>query len=383
MNREFTVSVWLKVFCGFFALLMIGGAVFGIVQSRGEDVAWIMAIFLVPIGVFIFTSVAQRRIVITDTTLTNTNIFKTIELQIADIKGVRFNQKTVVIESLSGKKISIGSCGDYADGSELKDWLLANFTDLNADEGATELNAVLNDISLGYTVEDRKAKLDRAKYIAIGYSIGGGIIGALGFISLATSGGDAPFILVALIYPLLGALVIATSNGLIRIITKKASPYYHIIIGIEFPAIMLMAVGLSRGNILQYDNFVLFATIVLLAFMLLFYFADHASNNTDIKGKIIILLIFGAMYGAGAVASVNDVFDRSEVQQYSATVLDKYVRHGKSTSYNLQISGWGQQLKVRTVSVSRTLYNQKSIGESVSVYLHKGFLSIPWYTVSQ
>jgi hypothetical protein len=380
MNREFTIGSGWKIFAGVIgvALLVFSIFIFAAPIRSGQSGLVVFGISLLLIAAFILMSAFKNKIVVSDTAISCVGIFKTAEIAIADIKGIRVEQKSLIIESVTaGTKLTINNYSNYGDNKELSAWLKANFKDLDAIEYQEELTGILNDSSLGFTEEDRKQQLAKAKIIAIAYSVGGAAVMIGGFFLNSPA-----YIILALLYPLLGIPVIATGKGLIKLITQKKSPYYHIFIGIGFPPITLLIKGLSDGYVLQYNNFWLPATVAALVFIVAFNFASGLNNNSPVKGQIVLLLIFGALYGVGGVLQINMVFDKSTETVYQAMVLDHHISHGKSTTYHLTLSPWGPQTKQEQIDVSRYRYDNNDIGSKVSVHLKRGMLNIPWFTVS-
>jgi hypothetical protein len=378
MNREYTISAGFKIFYGFLAAGLAGFAVylFNMPRATGPVVLIIPVLFLAA-SVAILINIIKSKIIVSGDSISRVNIFKTTQLAIADIKGVRVGQKSIFIESkTSAPKITIANYSDYADSDELTAWLKANFTDLNAEEYKDELQEILNDTSLGFTEEERQQQLTKAKTIAIAYSIGGVVVAVAGILKDIEA-----LTLVTLLYPLLGIVIIATSKGLIKLISKKGSPYYHVLIGVEFPSVMLLIKSISDFHILQTANLWLPAILTGVIFGLAIKFADRTHNSIPIGSQIFILVLVGGMFGFGSILKINYYYDQSPETVYRATVLSHSISHGKSTTYYLSLSPWGPQIKESQISVSRHRYYQDSIGSTVSLHVKQGLLNIPWYTV--
>ncbi|WP_448697754.1 hypothetical protein ACFGVR_13340 [Mucilaginibacter sp. AW1-3] len=382
MNREFTVSAGYKIFYAFLALLMVGGAVFFIAKGdQGNAAIWVLPLFLLIAAMGILLPQLKKSVIVTDTTITNVDLFKTTELAIADIKGVRIGPKgkTIYIESASGaKKISITNYRDLAGGTELRTWLETNFADLNDVDYKDELAHILSDNRLGVSTEERQAQLDRAKYISWAYN---GIGVVLFLLSVFYREKEALIEPVLLIFPILSVFVVLVSNGLIKIFDNKKSPYPHIFFGL-IPPMLAQLINIGGNHVLSFNNFWIPFVLLSLLIVGVFYYVDRANNHSPVRGQIIIMIFLGGMYGLGSVHQLNRIYDKSPEQVYQATVTDEYVRHGKSTSYNLRLSAWGPQTKTETVSVSHAMYDQTPIGATVTLHLHKGFFNIPWYTVT-
>lgn len=94
---------------------------------------------------------------------------------------------------------------------------------------------------------------------------------------------------------------------------------------------------------------------------------------------VVLLAVFGALYGMAAVTVVDTRFDNAPAQLYRTTVTDKYETHGKTTSYHLQLAPWGPRDQSTSVGVSDVAYNAAQPGDPICMNLHPGVLGAPWY----
>jgi hypothetical protein len=88
-------------------------------------------------------------------------------------------------------------------------------------------------------------------------------------------------------------------------------------------------------------------------------------------------------YGYGAVVTLNCMYDKSEPKTFNATILDKRISSGKSTTYYLELTPWGQQKEIDEVSVSKDLYNNLNKNDKVNIYYMQGKFDIPWFEVTE
>jgi hypothetical protein len=138
-------------------------------------------------------------------------------------------------------------------------------------------------------------------------------------------------------------------------------------------------------NILDYSK--VWAPSILIA---LIFIAIMAIDNKEFKFKnaadyfvIIVFSIFMFGYGFGAVITMNCLYDKSKPETFNATVLNKRISSGKSTTYYLELSPWGKQKEIDEVSVSKGLYNRLDKDDKVNIYFMKGQFDIPWFRVTQ
>ncbi len=98
-------------------------------------------------------------------------------------------------------------------------------------------------------------------------------------------------------------------------------------------------------------------------------------------GAMITVGICAFAFGLGCVGSADTILDRGEAQIYKAQIVEKYVTHGKSTSYTWVLGAWGPITGTRE-SVDSDLYDQLQVGDMACVHFHPGALRLRWYTIS-
>lgn len=96
------------------------------------------------------------------------------------------------------------------------------------------------------------------------------------------------------------------------------------------------------------------------------------------RGTAALLLILCCGYGYGAGMEVNALLDRSTPGKYRAIVTEKYVSHGKSTSYHLKLAPWGPKVSGQDLMVSYFQYARTKPGDTVCMLLRPGALDVAW-----
>lgn len=258
-----------------------------------------------------------------------------------------------------------------------------NFVDLNSIEYQEGLNEILADSGLGLTEDERKSTLATARNVSIAYSLGGVVV-LIGGALLRTITANMLVSILILLYPVLGAVIIYKSNGLIRFFSKKTSPYYHIFMGVYMSTLLLLVASFTNYEILDYSN-IWYFIIIAIAFGALMKLASPNKVNTvsEPKGGIVVLILVSLLYGYGCLLQINCLFDKSPEKIYHANVVDHYINHNKGTHPYLRIDTWGPQIKVKDIQVSMSFYNSQPIGSAVTVHLKKGLFNIPWYNISE
>ena len=93
-------------------------------------------------------------------------------------------------------------------------------------------------------------------------------------------------------------------------------------------------------------------------------------------------VMFVLLYGFTAPILINCNFDYAEPKVYTARVLNQRVLTGKHTSYELTLSKWGPK-EIEEAEVSKSLYYQVKVGDTVYVNLKPGLFKMPWFYVSK
>lgn len=381
MQREFTVPTYLKIIYYLLGAAIIGAGVFlTTLPNHGGSLIYFLPFYIAAIGLYIMITAVRRKVTITDDTISVVDSFKTKEIATADIQGIRFGQKRIIIvpKNSDQKALVIRNYGSLNASNRLVDYLTGTFTDLDAVDQDEEQRNLLQDPNLGFTVEERQAKLDNAKKVALGYNVLGVIV-AVGCLFLKQS----VFTILAMIYPLLSIAVIVTSKGLIKFSSdSKRSVYPFVIPGFFAPAVALFIKSMALYRIYSFDNFWLpFIGLGVVVAAILFRTGINTSINKNPTAQLIFMAGLSLFYAFGTVDEVNCGYDKSPDQIYKASVLGHHISHGKSTSYYLYLSTWGPCHEQKQVDVGSKMYYETNIGDSVKVDLKAGLLHIPWFVV--
>ena len=101
---------------------------------------------------------------------------------------------------------------------------------------------------------------------------------------------------------------------------------------------------------------------------------------------IFVFAFFLIPYPAAVIKYINVYFDRSQPENFRATVLAKYQteeRRVKSTTfydvYRIRVSPWGPIKNERGIEIDESLYQGLKVGQPICFHLHPGKLGIRWY----
>ncbi|MES2062694.1 MAG: hypothetical protein V4456_12285 [Bacteroidota bacterium] len=378
MEQEYRVGLFWKIFYG----LTVGGLliVFSLLVIATLPEKPVYLIFLAPILLFlvVLINIFKSKVIITDSDITRKRIFYNKTLNFANIKGVRIESKIIVIEPLdvSCPKIKISNYDSFGKSEELAKWLSERFVDLDNVDRQTEEEALLNDNSLGFTREEREAKISKMKQVAMAYNIWGGVVP---FMLLFTSYNNWIFFMGSL-YPLLGLVLMKFSGDLIKFITNpKRSVYPGIIIGFIIPIIILLVVALKAYEILFFADVLKGAAVIGLTLFLLLFFLGKNENTEAVKGQVFLMGGLAVIYGLGVTILANCLFDNSKPVKFQTQVVDEYISSGKGAHYHLKLKPWLPGQNIREVDVSEKSYYKTLVGSTVFIYQKKGLLNIPWF----
>lgn len=101
------------------------------------------------------------------------------------------------------------------------------------------------------------------------------------------------------------------------------------------------------------------------------------------RWKLLILVPFVAAYGYGTLLEANGLFDSSRPIRYAVKVTGQRVLRGSrgGRTYYLKVAPWGPQVEDSEVSVSRRMYEQTKVNDTVHIGVRSGYFNIPWYYV--
>jgi hypothetical protein len=113
---------------------------------------------------------------------------------------------------------------------------------------------------------------------------------------------------------------------------------------------------------------------------LVLLFPSHRERKYN-PAAIVETIIASLAFGFGSVLFYNCYYDNSIPVENHVAVISKRISSGKTTTYYLSVTSWGNRAAGDELTVSKKQYNKTSEGDSVTVYLSKGKLGIPWISV--
>lgn len=387
--KEYKIAKGWAIFIYLFAPLLIG--LFGwllILPFQSGDfspnASWIfipISIAMIAFMIFGVMDAYKGRFIIQEDGIKSISIFSNRELKYDEIKGFKVNDQYIFVESRDVRKKRI-KISKYLSGyNEILHWFSKSYPDLDLQNAIEEEQEILHDESIGWTKEVREAKLMKARKTAKVINWAAGITSAWIFLY------PTPYqysILTALIIPIIALFTVKFSDGLIRVDEKKGSAYPSVIYAFIYPSFGIMLRAILDYDIFDYSNVWLATVIITIIFLFLLLIKQQEitfKKKLD-YATVASLALFVFAYSFGTVIHINCYYDNSEPEVFTAKVLEKRVSSGKSTSYYLELSTWGQQNEVDEVSISKGLYNRVEVGDDMNIYFRNGKLEIPWFIVT-
>lgn len=308
--------------------------------------------------------------------------FSNRQLLFNEIKGYRITDQYILIESNNEhrKKIKVSTYFGKAD--EIVEWLSANYSDLDLVQAYQEKEEILNNEEYGWSSAQREEELIKAHKTSKILNWTGGLIGAW---TLFLANPYEYAIIASIIFPIICIIALKHFKGLIRIDERKDTAYPTIFWAI-FPASMALCLrGLLDFNIFDYSNIWTPSLLIALTYIALVTIGNKEFKFVKAKDYLTIIgfSIFMFGYGYGAVVTLNCMYDESEPETFNATILEKRISSGKSTTYYLELTPWGQQKEIDEVSVSKDLYSRLEKNDKVTINFMKGHFDIPWFEVTE
>ena len=107
---------------------------------------------------------------------------------------------------------------------------------------------------------------------------------------------------------------------------------------------------------------------------------EEVAKVATANAEIIELAIVKAQLALDELAEMP-VYERAEKLLQVASVLEKRVHKGKSTSYYFKLNNKNLSKNAEEFNVSKLIFNAKNIGDTVNIFVNEGKLKIPYYKI--
>lgn len=378
------IYVTAPLLIGLFGWLLIMPFIPGADDGISPTAYW----FLAPIslGMIVFMIVGlidtvKGKLVVDYDKVHTVSAFSNRQLRLDEIRGYRvaenynFNEPNIE----SKKRIKVSTYLSRTD--EIVGWLASSYPDLDLLNAEQEEQEILGNEELGWSVEQREEKLQKARKTAKTLNWIGGLVGAW---TLFFAEPYEYAIIASIMVPIIAVVGLKLSAGLIRIDERKDSAYPSVAWAVLAPSLALCLRALLDFNIFSHSEVWAPSAIITFTFISVLLIGDKEfrfKKALDYFTFSVIAVMFYA-YSYGAVVTVNCLNDRSEPEVYNAKVLSKRISSGKTTTYYVELTPWGLRKEVEEVSVSQDLFEQLDNNDEVNIYFMEGYLDIPWFIVT-
>jgi hypothetical protein len=263
---------------------------------------------------------------------------------------------------------------------EAIDWLKEKYPDIAAELAQQVTQEVLHDERFGSTEEERAKRLMTARRLMVFSALAPMLL-----IWVLIS--PQPFMLVMpilLAIPLVCGWLTWYYKGILRIYISSARPYPTLLLAILSAEFIAFIALLKVYNIYAFgQHFWLLLMACSVVVLLVWAVACRAAvaGEKNVFAVYLAMLLMAGVYSYNGLIFVNCAYDRGTLEQWRVGIDRKYAKHGKSTTYWLELSPWGHYTLGKSVSVEHVFYRSVAEGDSVEVLIHPGKCGIPWYEV--
>jgi|SRR5579863_37506 len=382
--RTYHTSLGWKVFgLVFGTTLALGGVALAFFDPRldrepaGELVIGLTGILFALWGVYVFVSVLRSRLLLFSDRIEIHGAIQTRSLARDEILGWRVLPQSagfaLVPRDARQRTAKIAQTLKFDDG--FYEWL-DSFPCLDVVDQMRVEEEIASDPNLGATTDERLAVLNKWRRLSWWIALIGIVVSLWGF---AYPRPYFPVALGLMLLPLLNLVLVVRSKGILRVDQSKNDPRPTAAIGIMLPPFALAMRALNDFYIVHWEGAMWLTIVVALAFGCAAARAGSTvlRNRGGLTAIAFIAIIYG--YGAGLVA--NGVFDHSPPTSYEATVLNKRISHGKTTTYQVKLNPWGPKQQRSTVAVEPSIFKVIEPGDTVILWVKHGALGVQWFGV--
>ena len=307
--------------------------------------------------------------------------FSTQSVALADIDGYRVEEKNEIFLVTKNGEKSLTLPDGIARRKELVAWIKEKYEDLDAREKAAETIVLLEDSHYGGSRGDREQNLQKAGKIS---KIGTGVGFVLFLWCYLYPQPYGLVMLLSFVSPLIAGYITWSFKGLMRLYSKKSSPYPTLFILMTFPILGTALNAFMRYNLYGFPLaawLTLAGMSALLSVVALAVLKETVAVSAKKAAAVAYVVSMATVYSYGLLIYSNCYYDRSATKAWHVAVTGKRESDDNTTTYHLQLSPWGKYADGKEVTVSSGFYQSVNQQDSVGVLLNKGKWGIPWYRI--
>jgi hypothetical protein len=375
---EYRIKPWKKALSLLLGVPLVAGSLFVCTSSFGPDriAARVSSVFFLAGGIYILAWAFRSRLIFDGMRIEVRSAFGERSADIHDVEGYRTVSSRYGSEKQLRLKNGAGSLtisSDFETDAEFNVWV-RHLPDLDKTDRETLLDEIKREEGLGATADERMGALATAKTLAIFALV---VVVALALVlNFADQKLRLPAGVLLALAPLAVLMMVRRSPLLYTIFKRKADPRADLALVLMVPSFGFLLC--NRGIHIVSVQPLLPMIIVLAAFYLAPIFFSKR-DDANVFGRIVGLLFFAGLYGFSVTVAADGLLDSATPAAYRATVTEKHVSHGRSTSYTLYLAPWGPFEKTNRLGVGSSFYRRTMIGDQVCLDLYPGTLHAPWY----
>ena len=335
-----------------------------------------LAILPLCLGAYLLALALRSRLIIDGAHIEVRGAFREQTAELSDVEGYR----TISTRNGSFWRLQLkqgrGSIQiqKWFDCDDLRAWR-QQLTDLDEHDRNALLEEIKQAQDLGTTPDERLNALKQANHLNI----------ALSAVAIAAA---VVFFIHQSPLRLAAAIVLALVPAMVLYLMHKDPLLYAVGKPKRDPRSDLSIAGLVSGIGLMFGgiamHFVSYKPLLLwgalIAAIYVFAFSAYTQRGPRVQGFVLIMLMYGCMYGYGVVMDADTLLDHAPATTFATSVVGEHEVHGRSTTYYLDLAAWGPFDGTNKLSVPHSEYMQAQIGEAVCLALHPGYLHAAWYT---
>jgi hypothetical protein len=399
-QTDYRLPAGTRLFLILFTAVLVAGTFWGVVyfilQALGQQSLSPLIIIVPGLGYAYFFaygawSTARSRLLIDATSIHVVAAFSTKSLLLTDIAGYRTDEKWIYIHSISQPKQRLQLSRFVSNLDALHQWLETYFFNLDLSQNYQEWHSLREDPALGRSLEEREQKLREARLVARVLNVAGVALSIWLFILGEFRQYYELSIALGILFPCCLVGVLWFYRGLIGLQDKKEgtataeNPVPSLMTALLFPPLILAFRSFFDYDVLDYGP--IWAAAACLGFLLALalYLGTYALKHIKSSryGLYATIMVSSLAWGYGTAFLTNGLYDTATPTHHQARVLDMRTTKGKINRYYLTLTPWGPLKEPEEIKVLGQYYKQLSVGDTVQLQLHPGWLKAPWYKVEE
>lgn len=326
----------------------------------------------------LFETYGWTLLIFEDKIVVKSFFFGTRSLTLSEVKGYRMGKNYISIYPLNPeyKKVHISYLIRNRD--EVNQWLEKLFPDLDVSEGDEEENLVIKNLAFGLTEEVRKERLGEAKSASRIMNIGGWLI--LIWLIIYPDPYQVA-IGIASLFPLMIMAMGYRYSGIMKVDEETHSNMPSMASGLAVSVMALVWRAFKDFTVLYDQRFWIIVSIMGLVLLIFYLLPLQPFRTVSHYVSAVAFFLVTFSYSFAMFVLTNCLLDRSKPEIFKTTVIEKQVTGENDQTHKFKLKPWGAIQEPKEVEVSSGEYESVTLGDSVSVVQHQGYLKSVWIEI--